>query len=140
MRFIRYLAMNFVLKLFLNAIAVVLTAYILPGVHLASFGYALLLAALLAVLNVSLKPILIFLTIPATIFSLGLFLLVINAFIILTAEWILGSGFRVDSFWWALAFSIVLSIINGIFDRLAIKADRDDDSMKVFDKDGKRIV
>lgn len=132
--------MNFILKLFLNAIAVVLTAYILPGVHLASFGYAVLLAALLAVLNVSLKPILIFLTIPATIFSLGLFLLVINAFIILTAEWILGSGFQVNSFWWALAFSIVLSIINGIFDKLAIKADQRDDSMKVFDKEGKRIL
>jgi len=132
--------MNFILKLFLNAIAVVLTAYILPGVHLASFGYAVLLAALLAILNVSLKPILIFLTIPATIFSLGLFLLVINAFIILTAEWILGSGFQVNSFWWALAFSIVLSIINGIFDKLAIKADQRDDSMKVFDKEGKRIL
>lgn len=132
--------MNFIIKLFLNAIAVVLTAYILPGVHLESFWYAVLLAALLSVLNVSIKPLLVFLTIPATILSLGLFLLVINAFIILIADWIITDGFNVDGFWWALAFSIVLSLINGIFDRLTIKAETRDDSVKVFDKDGKRIV
>lgn len=132
--------MNFIIKLFLNAIAVVLTAYILPGVHLESFWYAVLLAALLSVLNVSIKPLLVFLTIPATIISLGLFLLVINAFIILIADWIIVDGFNVDGFWWALAFSIVLSIINGIFDQLTIKAETRDDSVKVFDKDGKRIV
>lgn len=132
--------MNFIIKLFLNAIAVVITAYILPGVHLESFWYAVLLAALLSVLNVSIKPLLVFLTIPATIISLGLFLLVINAFIILIADWIIVNGFNVDGFWWALAFSIVLSLINGIFDRLTIKAETRDDSVKVFDKDGKRIV
>jgi putative membrane protein len=132
--------MNFIIKLFLNAIAVVLTAYILPGVHLESFWYAVLLAALLSVLNVSIKPLLVFLTIPATILSLGLFLLVINAFIILIADWIITDGFNVDGFWWALAFSIVLSLINGIFDRLTIKTETRDDSVKVFDKDGKRIV
>ena len=132
--------MNFIVKLFLNAIAVVLTAYLLPGVHLQSFGYAVLLAALLSLLNVSLKPVLIFLTIPATIFSLGLFLLVINAFIILIADWIIVDGFNVDGFWWALAFSIVLSIINGVFDRLTIQSAHRDDAVKVFDKDGKRIV
>lgn len=131
--------MNFIIKLFLNAIAVVLTAYILPGVHLQSFGYAILLAALLSVLNVSIKPLLVFLTIPATIFTLGLFLLVINAFIILIADWIIIDGFNVGGFWWALAFSIVLSLINSIFDRLTVRAERRDDSMQVFDKDGKRI-
>ena len=93
--------MNFIVKLFLNAIAVVLAAYIIPGVHVDGFGYAVLVAALLAVLNVSLKPLLIFLTIPATILTLGLFLLVVNAVIILTADWILGNGFSVDGFWWA---------------------------------------
>jgi putative membrane protein len=98
------------------------------------------LAALLSVLNVSIKPILIFLTIPATIFSLGLFLLVINAFIIEIAAWILKPGFSVATFWQALFFSILLSIINSVFERLAVKAETRDDSMKVFDKDGNRIV
>jgi putative membrane protein len=132
--------MNFVVKLFLNAIAVVITAYILPGVHLENFGYAVLLAAVLSLLNVSLKPLLVFLTIPATIFSLGLFLLVINAVIILVADWIIPAGFNVDGFWWALLFSIVLSFINGLFERLTVKPDHRNDSVQVFDKDGKRVL
>jgi putative membrane protein len=132
--------MNFVIKLFLNAIAVVLAAYIIPGVHVDGFGYAVLVAALLAVLNVSLKPILVFLTIPATILTLGLFLLVVNAIIIMTADWILGNGFNVDGFWWALLFSIVLSFINSIFERLTVQAPSREDNVKIFDKEGKRIV
>ncbi len=132
--------MNYIIKLFLNAIAVVLTAYILPGVHIENFLYALILAALLSVLNVSLKPLLVLLTIPATIFSLGLFLLVINALIIEVAAWILAPDFAVASFWQALFFSILLSIINGIFERLTVKAPQREDKMQVFDKDGNRIV
>ena len=132
--------MNFIVKLFLNAIAVVLTAYILPGVHLESFWYALLLAALLSLLNVSVKPILIFLTIPATIISLGLFLLIINAVIVEIAAWVLRPGFEVVTFWQALFFSILLSLINSVFERLTIKTETREDSVKIFDKDGKRIV
>ncbi len=132
--------MNFIIKLFLNAIAVVITAYLLPGVHLMDFWNAFLLAAVLALLNVSIKPLLIFLTIPATIFTLGLFLLVINALIIEIAAWILTPGFTVRSFWWALLFSILLSVINGLFERLTVKPNHRDDSVKVFDKDGNRIA
>ena len=132
--------MNFIIKLLLNAIAVVITAYILPGVYLESFWYAIVLAALLSLLNVSIKPVLIFLTIPATIVSLGLFLLVINAFIIEIAAWILKPGFAVSTFWQALFFSILLSIINSVFERLTVKAETRDDAMKVFDKDGNRIA
>ncbi len=132
--------MNFIIKLFLNAIAVVIVAYMLPGVHLVDFWQAVLLAAVLSLLNVSVKPLPIFLTIPATIFSLGLFLLVINALIIEIAAWILKPGFTVDSFWWALVFSILLSIVNGIFERLTIKSNRREENMQVFDKDGNRIA
>jgi putative membrane protein len=132
--------MNFIIKLFLNAIAVVLTAYILPGVHLQDFWHAIILAALLSLLNVSVKPVLIFLTIPATIVSLGLFLLVINAFIIEIAAWILKPGFDVDTFWQALFFSILLSIINSIFERLTVKREPAKDTMQILDKDGNRIA
>jgi putative membrane protein len=132
--------MNFIIKLILNSLAVILTAYLLPGVHLTGPWAAVLLAALLAILNTLLKPVLIFLTIPATIVTLGLFLLVINALIIEVAAWILTPDFKVDSFWWALGFSIVLSIINGVFDRLTVKTQYRDDNVKVFDKDGNRIV
>ena len=132
--------MNFIVKLFLNAIAVVITAYILPGVHLAGFEYAIFVAAILALLNVSVKPLLILFTIPFTVVTLGLFLLVINAFMIEITAWLLAPNFAVASFWQALFFSILLSIINGIFDRLTVKAESRDDAMKVFDKDGNRIV
>jgi putative membrane protein len=132
--------MNFFVKLFLNAIAVVITAYILPGIYLSGFGYALLVAAILSLLNVSVKPLLILFTIPFTIFTLGLFLLVINAFMVEIVAWLLAPEFAVASFWQALFFSILLSLINGIFDRLAVKPEQRDDSVKVFDKDGKRIV
>jgi putative membrane protein len=132
--------MNFIIRLLLNAIAVVITAYILPGVYLSGFEYAILVAAILSLLNVSIKPILILFTIPFTILTLGLFLLVINAFMIEIVAWILAPEFAVASFWQALFFSILLSLINGIFDRLSIKPEQREDSMKVFDKDGNRIA
>jgi putative membrane protein len=134
--------MNFIIKIFLNAISVVVVAYILPGVHVHDFMDAVILAFLLSLLNASVRPVLIFLTIPATILSLGLFLLVINAVIIEIAAWIMGAGqFSVDSFWWALGFSLLLSFVNGIFERLTIKSDRGkDNDMQVFDKDGNRVA
>jgi putative membrane protein len=137
---IRYSFMNLILKILLNAIAVVITAYILPGVELAGFEYAILVAAILALLNVSVKPLLILFTIPFTILTLGLFLLVINAFMIEIVAWILTPEFAVASFWQALFFSILLSLINGIFDRITIKPEPREDAMKVFDKDGNRIA
>lgn len=133
--------MNFIIRLILNAIAVVLTAFLLKdGVRLEGFGTAVLLAALLIVLNVSVKPVLILLTIPATIFTLGLFLLVINAIIILIADWIIPAGFEVNSFWWALLFSLVLSLVNSIFERLTVSKTHRKDSFQIFGKDGNRIA
>jgi len=138
--------MQFILKLFLNSLAVLIAAQILPGVAIPDWGYAILLAAVLALLNVSLKPLLIFFTLPFTIFTLGLFLLVINAGIILIADWILGAGFEVKNFWWALAFSIILSLLNSLFEKLVIKNEvphnvpKREGDMQVFDKDGNRIA
>lgn len=132
--------MDFIVKLLLNAIAVVITAYILPGVQLQGFEYAILLAAVLALLNVSIKPVLLILTIPATVLTLGLFILVINAVMILIADWIIPAGFNVNGFWWAFLFSIVLSIINSIFDRLTVKPEHRKDAVQIFDKDGNRVV
>lgn len=112
--------MNLIVRLLLNGLAVMLTGYILPGVSVSDFGTAILVALLLAVVNVLVKPILILLTIPITILTLGLFLLVINALIILLVESLI-TGFEVDGFWWALLFSLVLSVFNSIFDDLAGK-------------------
>jgi len=109
--------MNGILRFLLSGVAVLLTAYLLPGVHVEHYGYALLAAIVISVANVIVKPILIILTIPITIFTLGLFLLVINALIILLVEYFV-PGFAVDGFWWALAFSLILSIFNSMFSEL----------------------
>jgi len=110
--------MNFLIRLLVSALAAMLTAYLLPGVKLDNFVTALILALVLAVLNLLVKPVLVILTLPATILTLGLFLLVINAVIILLASRLV-SGFRVDGFWWALLFSVVMTVINSIMHGMA---------------------
>jgi putative membrane protein len=105
--------MKFILRLLLSALAVVLLANILPGVHVATFGIAVLVALVLSLLNFLVKPLLVILTLPVTIVTFGLFLLVINALIILMAGGLV-SGFTVDGFWWALLFSLLLSLVQSI--------------------------
>ena len=105
--------MKFILRLLLSALAVVLLANILPGVHVATYGIAILVALVLSLLNMLVKPLLVILTLPVTILTLGLFLLVINALIILLASSLV-SGFNVDGFWWALLFSLLLSVLQSI--------------------------
>jgi putative membrane protein len=110
--------MNGILRFLFSGLAVLLTAYLLEqGVHVEHYGYALLVAALISVANVIVKPILIIFTIPITILTLGLFLLVINAIIILLVDYFV-PGFSVDGFWWALGFSLILSVFNSMFGAL----------------------
>jgi putative membrane protein len=110
---IKFQNMNFILRFLLNGFAVLLTAYLLPGVHVKDYLTALTVAVVLALANVIVKPILIVLTIPITILTFGLFLLVINAVIILLVDHFV-SGFVVNGFWWALAFSLIMSIFNSM--------------------------
>lgn len=110
--------MEFLGKLLISTIAVLVTAYVLPGVHLDGVVTALVVAAVLSFLNAIVKPILVILTIPITLFSLGLFLLVINAVLILMADALI-KGFNVNGFWNALIFSLVLSFVNAVFSWLA---------------------
>jgi len=100
-----------------SALAILAAAYLLPGVHVASFTDALVVAVVLGIINAFIKPVLLILTLPITILTLGLFTFVINAVIILLAANIV-TGFTVDGFWWALIFSIVLSIINSFLNRV----------------------
>ncbi len=102
--------MKLILKFLLSALAVLILEYILkPHVTVDSLTTALILAVVLSLLYGLLKPILVILTLPITIITLGLFLLVINALIIMIASKLI-SGFYVDGFWWAMLFSILLSI------------------------------
>jgi putative membrane protein len=106
--------MKIILRLLIYTGAVLLTAWILPGVHVENFATAIMVAIALAIINTFIRPVLIFLTIPVTIVTLGFFLLVLNALIILLIGKIV-PGFIVDGFWWALLFSVILSIIAAIF-------------------------
>lgn len=110
--------MNVLVKILLSSIGVVIASYLLPGVYIDTFLTAVIIAVLLSLLNVTVKPLLILFTIPLTVLTLGLFLLVINAIIILIASSIV-PGFVVDNFWWALIFSLVLSIINSLLTDLS---------------------
>ncbi|MEQ8903875.1 phage holin family protein [Ekhidna sp.] len=110
--------MNVLVKILLSSIAVIIASYLLPGVYVDDFITAVIIAVLLSLLNVTVKPLLIILTIPITVFTLGLFLLVINALIILIASSIV-PGFVVDNFWWALIFSLLLSLINALLSDLS---------------------
>lgn len=103
--------MTILLNWLISGLAVFVTAYLLPGVKISGFTTALVVAVVLGVINAFIKPILIILTLPINILTLGLFTLVINVLlIILTTK--LVPGFKVDGFWWALVFSIVLSLVN----------------------------
>ena len=110
--------MNTLVKILLSSIAVIIASYLLPGVYVDGFITAIIIAVLLSLLNVTVKPLLIVLTIPITVFTLGLFLLVINALIILMADAIV-PGFEVQNFWWALIFSLLLSLINSLLSDLS---------------------
>lgn len=109
--------LRFIVKIIISAFAVMISAWLLPGVEVLNDNFlsAIVIAAVLALLNAVLKPLLVIFTIPITIFSLGLFLLVINAVIILIADRLVGD-FVVHGFWWALLFSIILSVITAIFE------------------------
>ncbi|RJE75417.1 phage holin family protein [Reichenbachiella sp. MSK19-1] len=104
---------NTLIRLILSAIAVLICAYILPGAHVDGFWTALVVAGVLAVVNILFKPILVILTIPVTIVTLGLFLLVINTLMIMLVS-ALVPGFMVDGFWWSFLFSLILSLINSL--------------------------
>ena len=109
--------MRFFLKILVSTLAVLITAYIMPGVSVDSYTTALMVALVMALLNIFLKPILIILTIPITLFSFGFFLLIINAFILILAGKMV-SGFTIEGFWQAFFCSIVLSLITYLLERL----------------------
>ena len=102
--------MRFLLRLFFTWVAILIADNLLDGVAVKDYITGLIAAAVLALLNSFVKPILVILTIPITILTLGLFLLVINAAIVMAGAKIV-PGFEVSSFWWALAFSLVVSLI-----------------------------
>ncbi len=116
--------MEFLGRLIISTLAVLVTSYILPGVQIEGALTALMVAAVLSFLNAIIKPVLVILTIPITLFTLGFFLLVINAVMILLASRLV-PAFHVNGFWTAFLFSLVLSIVNSVFNKLNTKREEE---------------
>ncbi len=110
--------MRILVKLLVNAFAVMVAAYVLPGVRLEGYFAAMVVAVVLGVLNSVVKPLLHLFALPITILTLGLFSLVINAAVIMLADFLV-RGFSVDGFWWALGFSLVLSLVSSLLNSWA---------------------
>ena len=104
---------SFLLKVFVGAISVFLADFLLSGVHVSGWLTALVLVAVIILLNFTIKPLLILLTLPLSVLTFGLFLLVLNAIIILLAAEVT-PGFSIDGFWWAMSFALILSVINSL--------------------------
>lgn len=118
---------NFITKTLVTAVAVIVASFLLSGVHVDSSITAILVAVVLGLLNTFVKPILVILTIPITVFTLGLFLLVIN---ILMVKWAatLVPGFTVENWWAALWFSIIVSIFSAFVQSLTATKKNNDES------------
>lgn len=110
--------MNSLLKIFIIAAISYALANVLNGIHVTDFWTAIVFALVLAVLNVFAKPVFIILTLPVTLITLGLFLFVINALMVLLASKMV-DGFSIENFWWALLFSLLMSFIMSLIDKQA---------------------
>ena len=103
--------MNLILNILVSAVAVLVTGRLLAGVTVDGFGTAILVAVVLGVVNAVLGPILLFLTLPINVLTLGLFTFVIIAGLVMLVAAIV-PGFKVASVWWALGFAFVLALVN----------------------------
>ncbi|MEI6312028.1 MAG: phage holin family protein [Bacteroidota bacterium] len=137
-------------KLLISTIAIIIAVWILPGVTIYGLGhtlntitvtgikYAFYLALLLSVLNVTVKPILKLLSLPFTIVTLGLFLLVINAIVVLIADWFMDSV-KIDGFLWAMIFSVLITIVNWFLVKFFGLNEKENKKTKLLDQYGNEI-
>lgn len=105
--------MKTLLHFIVSTLAILITAYILPGVYVDGLFTAFVLAVVLGAINAVLRPVLVFLTLPLTVLTLGLSVLFINGFLVILASYIV-PGFEVINFWWAFLFGIVLALVSSV--------------------------
>ena len=111
--------MRFLARLLLSGIAIIIAAYLLPGLHVSGTFAALVAGAILGFVNAIIRPVLFFLTLPLTLITLGLFIFVLNALCLgLTAA--LVPGFSIDNFWWALLGALLVSVVSWILNGLFV--------------------
>ncbi len=111
--------MSLLVKWLLMTISVGIAAYLIPGISVSGFFSALLVALFLGIVNTLIRPFLIVITLPINILTIGLFTFVINAVLVMLASKVV-HGFEVRGFWWAMLFSIVLSIIHYILNKIFV--------------------
>jgi putative membrane protein len=108
--------MKFLIRIIVIAAVSYGLAHVLPGIHIDTFWTAIVFAVVLAILNIFVRPLIVLLTLPVTILTLGLFLFVINALVVLIASKLV-NGITVASFGWALLFSLILSLVTSVLER-----------------------
>lgn len=106
--------MNWFGKILLNAVFFLVLSWLIPSFIVSSVWTAILASVVLAIMNVIVRPILVFFTLPATIITLGLFLFVINGFMLLLTNKIMGDGFIIEGFGTALVIAILMTLLNMI--------------------------
>ena len=139
-----------IIKLILSTIAIILAVFLLPGINIYGLGhdvesisfigvkFAFYFALLLSVLNVTVKPILKFLSFPFTIVTLGLFLLVINAVVVLIADWLMDSV-KINGFFWAMLFSLFITVVNWFLLKVFGVNEKETKKTKLIDQYGNEI-
>lgn len=110
--------MQLLTYLLINSVAIMIASYILPGVDVDSYITVIIVAIVLGVINTFIKPIILFLTLPITLVTLGLFTFVINALLVLGTSYLV-QGFTVDNFLWALLFSLIVSLVSSFLSQLS---------------------
>lgn len=108
------------LKIAFNVAIVLGCTYLFGFVEVQDIRSAVLFVAVIGLLNIFIKPLLTILTIPITVFTLGFFLLVINTFMVMLADYMI-AGFNIDSFWHSFLFSLVFSLSNSVFESFFLK-------------------
>ena len=114
--------LTLLIKWLISALGIFLVGSYLPGIHVPNYKVALIVALVLAVLNVTLRPILKLVSFPITFLTLGLFALVVNGFVFWLVPFIVKS-FVIDTFWWAVLGAIIVSFVTGILDRIVLGSD-----------------
>ncbi len=114
--------MQLIFKWLVYTLAIAITGYLLPGVEIYGLGATLLAALFLGLVNVIVRPILVFFTLPLTILSFGLSVLAINALLVLFVDWLI-EGLVVANFWWALLFSLIVSLFNWLLNKFLVMPD-----------------
>jgi len=111
--------MRFLARLLLNGVAIILAAYVLPGLHVDGPVPALVAGIILGLVNALVRPVLFLLTLPLTLLTLGLFIFVLNAICFALTAWVV-PGFSVDGFGWALLGALMVSVVSWILNGIVV--------------------